>query len=193
MAESKFRSEGDNHFKYPIQVENEDDNNKQLLQIQLDEQQSQDVPENLPGNGHRDIQLDCLQLSSPIKPGKVFRGEGQRVSKGQRSPDLTQQQDSTDVSDHDGDCFQKANESDTEASSQFIGRLSGTTRRMYPCKASIVATHYRICFGETKKPKFFGHGDTVVVYDPLQRDDQLCPPVLSFMTENGRENESIVN
>ena len=190
MAESKFPSEGDNHFKYPIQVESENECSKQPLQIQLDEQRSQDVTENLQGNDYRDIQLDGLRLPLPIKSGKLFRGKGQRANKDHRSPNysaLEQKENPTDVSDPGSGCFQK---SDAKAnSSQIIGQLSGTTTKMYSCKSSIVAVHYRICLGKTQKPKFIGDGNTVMAYQALQHDSQLHPPVLSFTTENGQENE----
>ena len=193
MAESKFPSEGDNHFRYPIQVESENECSKQLLQIQLDEQRSQDVTENLQGNDRRHIQLDGLRLPLPIKSGKLFRGEGQRANKGQRSQDciaLEQKENPTDVSGRGSSCYQKANESDgNTSSSQIIGQLSGTTTKMYSCKSVIVAACYGICFGQTQKPNFFCDGNTVIAYKPLQQDSQFHPPVLSFMTENGQENE----
>ena len=188
MAESNLPNEGDSHFKHPIQAESENSGEQLLLQIQLDEQQSQDVPERLQGNNHRDIHLEGLRSPSPIRSGRLYRGEGQRSPN--RIVTLEQKENPTDVSDDNGDCFQKPDESDAKSSSQIIGLLSGTTIKMYPHTAGIVATCYGICFGKTQKPKFIDHeANTVIVYDPLQLGGQFHPPVLSFTTENGRENE----
>lgn len=156
MAQSKFLSEGESHFKHPIQVESENETSKQLLQIQLDEPRSQDVPENLEGNDHRDAQPGPPSDLQFLRPGKFFRCEDHRSGEYQRSQAFDQQINP-------------------------------------PCKSGIVATRYGICFGETEKPKFLGLGNTVVVYESLQRDSQLCPPVLSFKTENGQENDFIVD
>ena len=189
MAESKFPSEGDSLFKHPIQVESEHRSSEQLLQIQLNEQRRQDIPESLQGNYHRDIQLDGIRLSVSIKSGKLYRGKGQGGNKGQRSPGhipLEQKGPPTNVS---GGCFQKLKEGDAVASSQIIRLLPGTTTKTYPQESGIVATHYGVCFGKTQKPSVVGDGNTVIVYEPLQQESQLHPTVLSFTSENGRDNE----
>ena len=175
-------SEGDNRFKHPIQVESENENSRQLLQIQLDEQQSQNAPD-LEGNDHRDAPTGLRngpQLALHVKQGKLFPGEGQTSS------DFDCQEKSTDVSSRDSGCFQKATK---ERNVKFIGLLSGTTRKSYPCTSGVVGTRYRMSYGKTEKPKFICDGKTVVVYEPLQQNSQLQPAVLSFTTENGRENE----
>ena len=196
MAESNFPSEGDSRFKQtPVQVESENRSSEQLLQIQLDEHQNQDIPDNLQGNNYRDVKLidNPPSLASPIKSGSFYRGKGQSVNKGQRSPNsLTLQQEKvnpTSVLDNNSGCFQKANGNGAEAASQIIGQLSGTTTKSYPHGSGIVATHYEICFGETQKPKFISDGKTVIVYDPLPRNGLFPPSIVSFTTENGQQNE----
>lgn len=180
----------------PVQIESESGSSEQLLQIQLDGQQNQDIPDNLQGNNnYRDVQLvnSPPSLPSPIRSGDLYRGKGQRVDKGQRSPTCSalqhQRVTPTSVPDNNSGCFQKANRSGAKATSQIIGQLSGTTTESYPHGCGIVATHYGICFGEMQKPKFISNGNTVIVYDPLPRDGQFPPPILSFTTENGQENE----
>jgi hypothetical protein len=160
----------------------------------LDEQQSHDNPNNLQGNDYRDIRQDSPpNLLSPVKSGNLYKGEGQRGNKGQRSPghiaSHQQKLNPTSVSDNNSGCFQKANRSDAKASSQIIGRLSDTTTKTYPHGSGIVTTHYGICFGKTQKPKFISNGNTVITYDPLPRRGQFSSPILSFIVENGQENE----
>ena len=173
-------------FHYPIQVENENETGQQLLEIQLNETESE------RGNDGQDERNDLgrrrnvypgelgSSLLATVPSGKTFTGKGRdlndhhlRFDRYERSSALS------DVSAY----FKR--ESSSRDKALCVGFSSSTTTGSYRCGTKIVGTRYGVCFQETHKPKSIDDKKTAVVYEPVQQNySPLQPAVLRFTTDN---------
>ena len=167
------------HFHYPVQVESENENGRQLLEVQQGERQNEavtgrgmDAHAGRIRNAHLAVLASGTQL--PLSSGQLFTGKGRAFNEHQRV-------DGRVNSDNSPDNGYFKMDSSFLRRSQIIGLSSGTTTKSYPSGKRIVATRYGLCFMNTHRPKAIGDQKTAIVYEPIkQTDGQLQSNVRLF-------------
>lgn len=150
-------------FRYPIQVQEGNDNSRQLLEIQLNER------ENARGGQANHQQNTASRSVNPVDvsdvlltpySGQLFAG------KGRNDDSLTGL-----------DYFKK----ESNRSQLHIGVTSGTTTKSYPNGSKMLGLRHGTRFQETPKPKLVGDKTPAIVYSVTQYDyARLQSSVLPF-------------
>ena len=164
------------HFHYPVHYESENENGRQLLEVQQGDRQNEgvagsgtDAPAGRIRNAHLAMLASGTQL--PLSSGQLFTGMGRAFNERHGVEGRANSVDSSD-----NGYFKM--ESSFLGCSQIIGLSPTTTTKSYPSGKRIVATRY---FMNTHRPKVIADQKTAIVYEAIaQTDGQLQPTVRRF-------------